>query len=355
MRCRNQFCRHRFYLKRFFPSRSLLIWFGLLFLGGFPLHASAHDLGVSKALLKEQAGNRYTLRVQTSNALAAQFQTPRLPEHCAYLGEVSAKRSAAGVSWDIQCSGRPLTGEDELFLPWQREGLMLTAQWRDGSKSTRFFAREAGGMTVSLAQLQAGSGSMMAAAKRYLLLGAEHIALGIDHLLFVLCLLMVVRGIWPLVKTITAFTLAHSITLGLATLGVVNFSPVPVEATIALSIVFLAAEILRHHRGDTQLTLTYRAPWLIAFGFGLLHGFGFAGALAELGLPQGEIPIALLFFNLGVEAGQLLFVTVIMLLGFALHKLSRSRQDILLRVTAYGIGGLATFWFIQRSAQIILI
>ncbi|NOZ37850.1 MAG: hypothetical protein GXP11_07260, partial [Gammaproteobacteria bacterium] len=158
MKSRNQFYRYR----------SLMAWFCLFFISGISLPASAHDLGVSKALLKEQAGNRYILRVETSSALAAQFQTPRLPEHCTFPGEVSAKRSAAGISWDIQCSGRPLTGEDELFLPWQREGLMLTAQWLDGSKSTRFFAREAGGMRVSLALLQAGSGSMMAAAKRYL-------------------------------------------------------------------------------------------------------------------------------------------------------------------------------------------
>lgn len=341
--------------RQFFPNRSLLAWLSLIFFTGIPLQASAHDLGVSKALLKEQVGNRYTLQVETSSALVTQFQTPRLPEHCTYSGDVSAKRSAAGIFWDFKCSGRALTGDDKLFLPWQREGLMLTAQWLDGSKSTRFFTREAGGMKVSLAQLQAGSGSMMAAAKRYLLLGVEHILSGFDHLLFVLCLLLVVQGIWPLVKTISAFTLAHSITLGLATLGFVNFSSVLVEATIALSIVFLAAEILRHRRGDTLLTLTYRAPWLIAFGFGLLHGFGFAGALANLGLPQSEIPIALLFFNLGVEAGQLLFVAVIMLLGFALHKLSNTRQEFLLRATAYGIGGMATFWFIQRSTQIILI
>ena len=157
------------------------------------------------------------------------------------------------------------------------------------------------GIEVPLAALRAGSGSAADAARRYLALGVEHILLGIDHLLFVLGLLLIVRGPWLLITTVTAFTLAHSLTLALATLGLVAVPSAPVEAAIALSIVFLAAEILRARQG--RIGLTHRLPWLIAFGFGLLHGLGFAGALAEIGLPAGEIPLALLFFNLGVEVG----------------------------------------------------
>ena len=141
-------------------------------------------------------------------------------------------------------------------------------------------------------------------------LGVEHILLGVDHLLFVLALLLLTTGTWQLVKTVTAFTVAHSITLGLATLGFVHVPSKPVEAVIALSIVFVAAEIIRARRG--QIGLAAKLPWIVAFTFGLLHGFGFAGALSEVGLPEGHIPVALLFFNLGVEAGQLVFVAVVL-------------------------------------------
>ena len=160
------------------------------------------------------------------------------------------------------CRGRPLVASDVLHLPWQRQGVMVTARWQDGSTARRFFARGAAGIEVPLAALRAGSGSLADAARRYLALGVEHILLGIDHLLFVLGLLLIVRGPWPLLKTITAFTLAHSLTLALATFGVVTLPPRPVDAAIALSIVFLAAEILRgrqgRHRAHPSLPLAGR-------------------------------------------------------------------------------------------------
>ena len=149
----------------------------------------------------------------------------------------------------------------------------------------------------------------------YLKLGVEHILLGIDHLLFVLALLIIARGGWQVVKTVTAFTVAHSITLAAATLGLVHVPQRPVEALIALSIAFVATEIVRDR--DGRAGLAARAPWIVAFAFGLLHGFGFAGALSEVGLPQGHIPLALLFFNLGVEVGQLVFIAAV-LAGLAL-------------------------------------
>ena len=182
----------------------------------------------------------------------------------------------------------------------------------------------------------------------YLVLGVEHILLGIDHLLFVLALLLITRGIRRLALTITAFTVAHSITLALATLGFVRMPPPPVEAVIALSIVFVAAEILRARRGEEGLTA--RAPWIVAFTFGLLHGFGFAGALAEIGLPAGQIPLALFFFNVGVEVGQLVFVAAIL----AIIAMARRTRVELPRWAAlappYAIGCIAMFWVIQRVA-----
>lgn len=187
-----------------------------------------------------------------------------------------------------------------------------------------------------------------AVAGTYFNLGVEHILLGIDHLLFVLALLLLSTGAWQLVKTVTAFTVAHSITLGLATLGIVHVPSGPVEAVIALSIVFVAAEILRARRG--QEGLATRMPWIVAFTFGLLHGFGFAGALSEIGLPEGQIPVAMLFFNLGVEAGQLLFVASVLGLAAAARQMQLARPRWAALVPPYAIGSAAMFWVFQRVA-----
>ncbi len=185
-------------------------------------------------------------------------------------------------------------------------------------------------------------------AGTYLGLGIEHILTGVDHLLFVFALLLLTTGTWRLMKTVTAFTLAHSITLGLATLGVVHVPPKPVEAVIALSIVFVAAEILRTREGKAGLAA--RMPWIVAFTFGLLHGFGFAGALSEVGLPEGQIPAALLFFNLGVEVGQLLFVAAVLSLAAGVKSVRKTWPRWVEMVPPYAIGSVAMFWVIQRVA-----
>jgi hydrogenase/urease accessory protein HupE len=186
----------------------------------------------------------------------------------------------------------------------------------------------------------------------YLKLGVEHILTGVDHLLFVLALLIITGGGWKLVKTVTAFTIAHSITLAAATLGYVQVPSRPVEAVIALSIVFVAVEIV--HRRSGREGITARAPWIVAFTFGLLHGFGFAGALSEVGLPQGNIPLALLFFNVGVEIGQLLFIaSIFAVMGLARIVTRRIRVPQpawAWRVPPYAIGSVAAFWIIQRIA-----
>jgi hydrogenase/urease accessory protein HupE len=183
-------------------------------------------------------------------------------------------------------------------------------------------------------------------ARTYFGLGVHHILLGFDHLLFVLALLLVVRN-WPrLIKTVTAFTLAHSLTLAAATLGWVHVPQKPVEAAIALSIAFVAADILRAQAGRESLTT--RAPWIMAFAFGLLHGLGFAGALSEVGLPPGDIPVALLFFNLGVEAGQLTFIAGALLVVTVLRRVPARFPRWAARAPAYAIGALAMFWVVQR-------
>lgn len=183
----------------------------------------------------------------------------------------------------------------------------------------------------------------------YLVLGVEHILAGIDHLLFVLALLLIVRGSWRIVATITAFTLAHSITLVAATLGWVHVPGPPVEAIIALSIVFVAAEVVHGLRGNEGLTA--RAPWVVAFSFGLLHGLGFAGALAEVGLPQKAIPVALLMFNVGVELGQLIFVVAVLFIGALAARFVAAKPAWTTGVAAYVIGSVAALWTLERIAS----
>jgi hydrogenase/urease accessory protein HupE len=183
-------------------------------------------------------------------------------------------------------------------------------------------------------------------ARTYVLLGIEHILMGVDHLLFVLALLIIVRGGKRIVLTVTAFTVAHSITLVAATLGWLALPGAPVEAAIALSIAFLAREIAMSWRGHAGLT--ERMPWLVAFVFGLLHGLGFAGALAEIGLPPNAIPVALLCFNVGVEAGQLLFVAAMLGLAWSARAWLPRWRPMLRWVPPYAIGAMASFWMIER-------
>ena len=194
------------------------------------------------------------------------------------------------------------------------------------------------------------SPTLLSVAGTYFVLGVEHILFGIDHLLFVLALLMLVKGRRRLIGTITAFTVAHSVTLAAATLGLVNVSGAPVEAVIALSIVFVAAEIVHGQRGREGVTA--RAPWIVALVFGLLHGFGFAGALHEVGLPGHAIPLALFLFNVGVEVGQLLFVVAaLVLLALARRPLARTPRWAAL-APAYAIGAVAMFWTLQRAGSL---
>jgi hydrogenase/urease accessory protein HupE len=190
-----------------------------------------------------------------------------------------------------------------------------------------------------------------ATAKTFLAQGIEHILLGVDHLLFVLGLLLIVRTPWMLVKTITAFTVAHSITLAIATLGYASVPAPPLNAAIALSILFVGVEVMRAWRGDTSFTI--RHPWVVAFAFGLLHGFGFASGLTAIGLPQADIPLALLMFNVGVEIGQLAFVALILLLVRAFRTLEVHWRRPVAVLPAYFVGSLGAFWTIQRLVLMV--
>lgn len=235
--------------------------------------------------------------------------------------------------WEVRVHGLESTMVDVLVRIALADGRVVSRLLRPDAPSFTFTAETAG-----------------PAAGGYFVLGVEHILFGIDHLLFVFALVIIVRGVGLLVKTITAFTIAHSITLALATIGVVHIPSAPVEAVIALSIVFVAAEIVRSQRG--RHGLTERAPWLVAGLFGLLHGFGFAGALSEVGLPQNDIPLALLFFNVGVEAGQLAFVAVVLAIIALLRRTTVTFPRWTSLVPPYAVGSLAMFWVIERTAAI---
>jgi hypothetical protein len=188
-------------------------------------------------------------------------------------------------------------------------------------------------------------------AGTYVVHGIRHILFGPDHLLFVLGLLLIVKNRWMLLKTITAFTLAHSITLAIATLGYANAPTLPLNAAIALSILFLGPEIVKVWRGESSFTI--RHPWVVAFAFGLLHGFGFASALTSSGLPSNELPWALLSFNVGVEIGQVGFVILILLLERAFRVLEIRWPRMVEALPGYTVGSLGAFWTIQRVAMLI--
>lgn len=185
----------------------------------------------------------------------------------------------------------------------------------------------------------------------YWQMGTRHILEGVDHLLFLLTLLLIVAGLGPVLKTVTAFTVAHSLTLALATLGLVDLPPAPTEAVISLSIMLLAVEVV--HKNDGKTTLSERFPWLVAFTFGLVHGLGFAGALSEIGVPQNEVPLALLTFNVGVETGQVMFVIGVSLMLAGLHRLHGRAGLWVERASPYAIGGVAAFWTLQRIVSFL--
>ena len=182
----------------------------------------------------------------------------------------------------------------------------------------------------------------------YVLHGIQHISLGADHLLFVLGLLLIVKDRWMLLKTVSAFTVAHSLTLAIATFGWANAPVPPLNAAIALSILFLGPEVVRSWRGETSLTI--RQPWLVALLFGLLHGFGFAGALTSAGLPRADLPLALLGFNVGVEIGQVGFVLLVLALERSFRELEIRWPRWVQVLPGYAVGSLGAFWTLERTA-----
>jgi hydrogenase/urease accessory protein HupE len=274
--------------------------------------------------------------------------TAQLPEKCdpRTPGQPIWDGAAYLARWTATCPGGLVGGTIAIEgLSATQTDVLLRIQRPDGTEQTARLTPTSPSFVV-----EAVTGTFDVAGT-YLALGIEHILLGIDHLLFVLALLILVTGWRRLVWTITAFTAAHSITLAAATLGFVRVAPGPVEAVIALSIVFVAMEIVHTRQGRPGVTES--RPWIVAFAFGLLHGFGFAGALARIGLPENDIPIALLFFNVGVEAGQLLFVAAVLTVIASWRRFEAPWPQWGWRVPVYAIGSLAAYWTIDRVANLV--
>lgn len=316
----------------------------LLLLAAFP--AGGHEL--RPAYLELREGDTGTFQVSWKTPMRGDRRLALSPAFSGQMAESSpvvtrASAGAAVQTWSARAV-EPMRGRSVRIVGL--EGTMTDAlvriEFADGTEWVERLTPRRPAAVIPERASHAGVAGV------YLALGVEHILLGLDHLLFVLALLLLTGGGRKLIGAVTAFTAAHSITLALATLGFVHVPSQPVEVIIAASIVLVAAEIVRAHRG--QEGVTARAPWIVAFAFGLLHGFGFAGALGEIGLPEGRIPAALLFFNLGVEAGQLVFLAAVLGIVAIARRLSGAPPRWAELVPAYAIGITATFWVIQRVA-----
>lgn len=325
---------------------SLLRLAGLMLALCLSSAAAAHELRPAFLDIREEGANLYVVLWKTPARGDFRLSLDiEFPQACEDVSPVTSERtnSARVNRWRIRCvdglqnrtigiGGLSATYTDVLFRFTRRDGTVQTSR----------LTPERPEITV------ASSPSLLDTARTYFLLGMEHILQGVDHLLFVLALLLLIPSVRLLVETVTAFTVAHSITLAFAAFGWASAPQQPVEALIALSIVIVAAEIINRERGRRDISIRY--PWLIAFAFGLLHGFGFGGALREIGLPQKDVPMALLSFNLGVEAGQLLFIFVVLIAIALIRKLVVLNSRMPQMIAAYGVGSVAAFWFVERVA-----
>ncbi|GGB64962.1 HupE/UreJ family protein [Henriciella pelagia] len=315
----------------------------LIVLGGlFSAMASAHELrsGYLEVVQVEETPQFDIVWKAPVLAGLALDVEPVFPQDCK-VDPVAAQRNAAGDILTVSravCAA-PLVGRSLTFRGLeQTDGDVLI---RIGALSGTTLSQRVTSHDPAVDWGRGASGSLF---PTYFVLGVEHILIGLDHLLFLACLVLLIQRMQKLVVAITFFTIAHSLTLVATTFGWIGLSIAPVEATIALSIVFLASEILQARSG--RQTLTQKYPWVVTFTFGLLHGLGFASVLSEIGLPGEAVPLALLAFNLGVEAGQLLFVGGTVLAVMVMNRVRLFQPARL--VATYCIGSMATFWVIER-------
>jgi len=312
-------------------------------------HTWAHEARPAFLEIKETAPGRYSVLWRTP-VLAGM----RLPVVLKFPDGVRENEPVTQWLTDsvverrvIEAGARGLAGKSIEFAGLQATitDVLAHVQTRDGLDTTTLVRPSQARLVVATPR------SWLEIASDYILHGIQHISFGMDHLLFVLGLVLIVSDRWMLLKTVTAFTVAHSITLAIATLGYAEAPVVPLNVAIALSILFLGPEIVRCWRGETSLTI--RHPWVVAFLFGLIHGFGFAGALTSAGLPHKDLPLALLSFNVGVEIGQVSFVLLILFLERSFRQLEIRWPRWVQALPGYTVGSLGAFWTIQRAAVLL--
>lgn len=327
-----------------------MIRLAALFLLPFLLAGSAfgHEVRPAYLEIREGQADRYDILWKTPARGQATIRLDvRLPSSCSDVTPKSALNDGAAraVRWRVRCEGG-LAGRDLTVEGLDRTMVEAIVRFvaRDGASQSARLMKGETSFTVDEAS------TFLGVAAVYLPLGIDHILLGFDHLCFVFALLLLIRDTRRLIWSITAFTVAHSITLAVATLGYVSAPPGPIEALIAFSIAVVAAEAVAVNR--QRKAARPGRPWIIAFCFGLLHGFGFAGALSETGLPGDAVPLALLFFNIGVEIGQLVFVAAVLIAAASLRKLQPKAVLPASMAAAYVIGTLSAYWTIERAVSI---
>jgi hydrogenase/urease accessory protein HupE len=312
------------------------------------LASSAHPLAPALLELTERNGGEVdVLWKRSSLSVPGSNIQPIVPENCPSKAQPTYEEQGVAVlvRWTIDCGDQGLVGQ-----PVRIDGLgpakidtLVRIELSDGRKIQRVLRRSEPSMIVP------AKASRWNVFADYLSIGFEHILSGPDHLLFVLGLFLLCAATRSLIQTITSFTVGHSVTLSLAALGYAQFSPGPIEFLIAASVLLLAVELARD---ESKETLMRRHPWPIALLFGLLHGMGFAGALREIGLPQGEIPMALFSFNVGIELGQLVFVIGLVVVSATLTRIELP-IPLPRRLAIYGMGSMAAFWTFERIAAIL--
>jgi hydrogenase/urease accessory protein HupE len=320
-----------------------LVWFFLAV--HFAAPASADELRPGYLEFSQTSAREWTLVWKSPMRGGVTPHTaPMLPDGCSTVGQPARKRLPAAfvMTYRIVCPG-DISGKSiglSGFDASQTDVLVRVAPLGRPVQALRLTA------AVPSAEIRAKPDRWLV-ARTYFITGIDHIVFGYDHLLFVIALVLLLNGFWTIAKAVTAFTIAHSITLIGTTLGFLGLPQRPVESVIALSILFLAVEIVKKEPGRPRLS--ERLPWLVAFGFGLLHGFGFAGALNEIGLPESDVPTALLTFNLGVEAGQMAIVMATIAVLALLRRFAAPWMAPALQLAAYAIGTISAFWFIERT------
>lgn len=350
--------------RNFYALPSVLPKYFLFLLFSFFLSSShlahAHALKFGFINIKEISPLTYQVNFNYSGTASnPQTATFVYPEFCRQDSQLvqGFKRYQKNQSYQLQCES-PITLGRVGVAGISESGSQVMLQIQSLGQETFSYTLDDKGWNVNLAEALAAaiSGNAQSSVSGYFTLGTEHILLGIDHLLFVTVLLMIVGMRRRLISVITCFTVGHSLTLGLASMGWLLLPAEPVEAMIALSIVLLAGEVAQRHSGmSAELSFTQRFPEWAAIGFGLFHGLGFAGALQEIGLPEDDWVISLLLFNLGIEAGQLIFIAAVFCLLWLLTRglaITKQRSIQAQQITTYAIGITAAFWFFERSTLI---